>query len=433
MVWVHGGALQRGSGSYRFMKPDYLVEKDVVVVAVNYRLGALGFLNLGHPAAPGNQGLKDIIAALRWTQENIAKFGGDPNNVTLCGQSAGALLTHASAISPKAKGLIHKAIMQSGTMLSPWGIGQSRPKRGFKLASLLGINSTDPEEVVDLLRQLPDKDIVKLETSVLSQKEIDLYDIPFGVNYDEFAEDPVLPLPLSQLCSNDANIPIMAGQVTYEGLMLCYDDNKSAMDAYETHLFDMVQTLGSLKNLGPAEVDQLHETVKKVYFPNPSLSNILERYLHFGSDAYFTIPLRLYVEDRLKRATAATYYYWFTYLGNEKTYTDILNYRKIKASSHMDELVYLFYWPLCKVDNPSPPAIGTDDRAMIERMTTLWTNFIKTGNPTPCKSDVVNVTWEPATKDNFRCYQIDRNCEMLTLKPTVVSSNELIVQPNGQL
>ncbi|XP_054012751.1 esterase FE4-like [Hylaeus anthracinus] len=170
MVWVHGGALQRGSGSYRFMKPDYLVEKDVVVVAINYRLGALGFLNLGHPAAPGNQGLKDIIAALRWTQENIAKFGGDPNNVTLCGQSAGALLTHASAISPKAKGLIHKAIMQSGTMLSPWGIGQSRPKRGFKLASLLGINSTDPEEVVDLLRQLPDKDIVKLETSVLTQK-----------------------------------------------------------------------------------------------------------------------------------------------------------------------------------------------------------------------------------------------------------------------
>lgn len=105
MFWIHGGGFSNGTASYRFVRPDYLLTKDVVIVAANYRLGAFGFLNLGHRAAPGNQGLKDLIAALHWVKENIAKFGGDPNNVTLFGQSAGAVLTHALTLSPSARGI----------------------------------------------------------------------------------------------------------------------------------------------------------------------------------------------------------------------------------------------------------------------------------------------------------------------------------------
>ncbi|XP_024890647.1 uncharacterized protein LOC112466655, partial [Temnothorax curvispinosus] len=103
MVWIHGGAFYTGSGDASFYGPDYIVQKDVVLVTLNYRLGVLGFLNLNNKVATGNQGLKDIIMALQWVQKNISKFGGDPENVTIFGQSAGGVLVHCLTLSPLAK------------------------------------------------------------------------------------------------------------------------------------------------------------------------------------------------------------------------------------------------------------------------------------------------------------------------------------------
>ncbi|XP_011688875.1 PREDICTED: juvenile hormone esterase-like, partial [Wasmannia auropunctata] len=82
MVWIHGGGFFYGSGDELIYGPDYIVPKDVVLVTLNYRLGVLGFLNLYDKVATGNQGLKDVIMALRWVQKNISQFGGDPENVT---------------------------------------------------------------------------------------------------------------------------------------------------------------------------------------------------------------------------------------------------------------------------------------------------------------------------------------------------------------
>lgn len=117
MVWLHGGALTYGEGfTY---DPQKLVEEGVVVVTLNYRLGALGFM--AHPAlsaenggASGNYGLMDQQAALRWVQKNIHRFGGDPQRVTIFGESAGGLSVHALLASPGAKGLFQRAIIQSG-------------------------------------------------------------------------------------------------------------------------------------------------------------------------------------------------------------------------------------------------------------------------------------------------------------------------------
>jgi len=118
MFWIHGGGLVVGeSDGY---DPSPLVAQGVVVVTINYRLGELGFL--AHPAlaaesptgASGNYGLMDQQAALRWVQRNIRAFGGDPDNVTIFGQSAGALSVHSQLASPLAAGLFHKAIVESG-------------------------------------------------------------------------------------------------------------------------------------------------------------------------------------------------------------------------------------------------------------------------------------------------------------------------------
>jgi bile salt-stimulated lipase len=91
MVWIHGGSFNAGSGDTWWLGPNLLVNEGVIVVTFNYRLGILGFLNSGDGEIQGNFGLKDQVMALRWVKENIAAFGGDPNEVTIFGESAGSV------------------------------------------------------------------------------------------------------------------------------------------------------------------------------------------------------------------------------------------------------------------------------------------------------------------------------------------------------
>ena len=115
MVWIHGGAFIVGSIFDDIYNPSYMVSMGkVIVVTINYRLGAFGFLYDGTDNAPGNQGLHDQILALKWVQNNIVHFGGDPNRVTIFGESAGSMSISALILSPLTKGLFGKAILQSG-------------------------------------------------------------------------------------------------------------------------------------------------------------------------------------------------------------------------------------------------------------------------------------------------------------------------------
>src|SRR5262245_24292315 len=141
-VWIHGGAFTEGSGEVAVYDGAELANKGLVVVTINYRLGVFGFLT--HPEltkesernTSGNYGLLDVVAALQWVQINIAAFGGDPQRVTIAGQSAGAMAVHALTASPLAKGLFHRAIAESGS-----GIGRrtrdlaEAEKEGVKFAA----------------------------------------------------------------------------------------------------------------------------------------------------------------------------------------------------------------------------------------------------------------------------------------------------------
>ncbi|PSN48053.1 Esterase E4, partial [Blattella germanica] len=104
LVWIHGGGYAFGSGNIEQQGPDYLLEEDIVVVTLNYRLGALGFLSLQGTEVSSNNGLKDQSLALRWVQQNIAHFGGDPSRVTIWGESAGAGSVHGQMLSPMSQG-----------------------------------------------------------------------------------------------------------------------------------------------------------------------------------------------------------------------------------------------------------------------------------------------------------------------------------------
>ena len=149
MFWIHGGGFQAGSASEPRQDGEQLARKGVVVVSANHRLGVFGFL--AHPAltqesgrnASGNYGLLDQVAALQWVHDNIAAFGGDPGNVTIFGESAGSFAVSALVVSPLAKGLVHKAIGESGAFFALGGPLGTRllaagEEQGAKFASGLG-------------------------------------------------------------------------------------------------------------------------------------------------------------------------------------------------------------------------------------------------------------------------------------------------------
>lgn len=155
MVWIHGGAFYLGSGALPIFQGEALARRGAVVVTVNYRLGRLGFL--AHPLlsressrrSSGNYGWLDLIAALHWVQDNIGAFGGDPDNVTIFGQSAGSSTVNAFMASPKTRGLFHRAIGQSGGALGrpgrPGGSSMlmldAAEKAGLEFSRALGANS----------------------------------------------------------------------------------------------------------------------------------------------------------------------------------------------------------------------------------------------------------------------------------------------------
>jgi len=164
MVWFHGGGWQCGSGISSFYGPDFLLDHDIVLISANFRLGPLGFLSTETLDCPGNNGLKDQLEVLRWVRENIASFGGDPNSVTVFGESAGGASVTYHMLSEKSRGLLHRGIAQSGTYFNPWAQPAHKgvaAGRATKLAELVGCGSAGEwPEKLECLRQRPAEDIV---------------------------------------------------------------------------------------------------------------------------------------------------------------------------------------------------------------------------------------------------------------------------------
>jgi para-nitrobenzyl esterase len=153
LVWIHGGAFTMGSGSQPFFDGRLLSSRgNVVVATINYRLGVFGFLNLnratgGRIPATGNEGLLDQISALQWVRDNIAAFGGDPANVTVFGESAGGMCIGCLLAMPAARGLFHKAVLQSGVAVPP---ADAEANIAERLIEALGIDPSDRDALAAL-------------------------------------------------------------------------------------------------------------------------------------------------------------------------------------------------------------------------------------------------------------------------------------------
>ncbi|XP_014614861.1 PREDICTED: juvenile hormone esterase-like isoform X2 [Polistes canadensis] len=212
MVWIHGGCFYMGSGNDDMYKPDYIIRKDIILVTINYRLGILGFLNLEDEVASGNQGLKDIVMALRWVRNNIAVFGGDPENVTIFGGSSGAAMVHYLTMSPLADGLFHKAIAQSGLATNFWASILVEPRKYvYQLSNMLGFKSFDPKAIVDFLQEIDLEKLIKYQSKIISSTGKNSVFSAFLPGLDNKSKNPFLILPSTISMKFGVRVPFMFG------------------------------------------------------------------------------------------------------------------------------------------------------------------------------------------------------------------------------
>jgi para-nitrobenzyl esterase len=222
MVWIHGGAFVAGSGNIVWYDGSNLVRRaDVVVVTVNYRLGALGFLHLGHldPAFAGSgaNGIRDQVAALGWVRDNIAAFGGDPGNVTIFGESAGGMSVGTLLGTPAAQGLFHGAIAQSGaadhnhgTEVAEWVTDGFLAALGLSHASAEALLSVPVDEVL--------RAQAAIETGVQAEHDRDSGPGVGALTFQPVVDGAVLPRPAieSVRAGSAADVRLVAGTTADE-------------------------------------------------------------------------------------------------------------------------------------------------------------------------------------------------------------------------
>lgn len=155
IVYIFPGGFYCGGGRSEYYGPEYLMQRDdIVLVSINHRIAILGFLSTGTKEAPGNNGLKDQVIALRWVRDHIRSFGGDPNSVTLMGYSSGGRSITLHMVSPMSKGLFHRAIVMSGSSIAQWEIPTNQLGLVKKQARLLNCQDNNIQDMIKCLKKV---------------------------------------------------------------------------------------------------------------------------------------------------------------------------------------------------------------------------------------------------------------------------------------
>nr|QIK02111.1 carboxylesterase 11 [Holotrichia parallela] len=407
MFWIHGGGFTSGSGNSDMYGPQYLIAEDVVVVTINYRLGVLGFLSLNDLklGVPGNAGLKDQVLALKWVQKNIRNFGGDPENVTIFGESAGGASVHFLMLSPMSKGLFHKAIAQSGSVFNPWAWGQVN---GEILCKKLNFSTDDESKMLDFLQEVS---VDKLYSTHLIPKDVMRADIqrPLGPVVEKIS--PHEPAFLSEdpldimLQGRYHKVPFLLGYTSREGMLieLTVPKKHHLLGTFEEAIpYNLRIPKGSHLSLKTAK------KIKQFYYGNkePSLDDMEPLYkLH--TDNFFYRGIYMTAKHHSSTSSEPVYFYKFCIDGPMNM---LKKFAGIEApgACHADELGYLFKISIADSFDPD-----SYEGKNVLRMITWWSNFAKHGDPNPHHLDnIIDVHWEPIRNGKMNYMEIDYQLKM---------------------
>ncbi|XP_069359201.1 juvenile hormone esterase-like [Maniola hyperantus] len=396
MFFIHGGGFVYSNGIVKEeLGPDYLIENGVVVVTINYRLGVFGFLQLGIPEAAGNMGLKDQVQALKWVQNNIDKFGGDRDNVTLFGISAGSASVEYLILSPLAKGLFHKAILQSGSTLNHWAINFEPKKIILKLIDLLGYNGNteDNRAIHEFLLKIPASQIVepcyKLIRDYSHRDSFFCGFVPtiekeFGNNESFVSENPYKMLKEGRFNI----VPVIKGFCSREGYLTSAFNPNASRNLIETK--NLIQFWGY--EMEASDKQKWESSLLAAYTENIQPDDEIDKIaVDFFGDFDFVAGIWLSGKI-MANLGLPVYFYELCYDGNINFFKHYIGIKR-RGTAHGDDLAYIFKHTITKFADEK-------DIAVRAKMTKLWANFAKTSVPT---CDDTSVEW-PAFNENSPVY-----------------------------
>jgi carboxylesterase type B len=428
MVWFHGGGY---TGGANIQYPGhFLASHDVVVVVPNYRLGAFGFLATPDGTLRGNAGMLDQVMALEFVRDNIANFGGDPNRVTVFGQSAGAGSSAMQMLSPLSQGLVHQGICESGADNNMWTVNwpEQKPEEYvYQTAEKVGCGDGSDPEIVDCMRSLNwtiirNNQALNCTPGYFCQGYAPIMDGPGGFFPDypdairesgNFTQGPLI----TGICRDDGSLYTLA-----------YIPEADEGEGFtrEEFLFYLEDRLLSLfaDRLDEETQSDVLRAVDFYYTPWPELENLWE-----NREAFNKLATDLAFGMAMDRQAL-----WHSEVAD--TYTYIQGYRPLNASSfipewmgvpHNGELPFVWGYPRL-LHNPAvredsamyvDPVDWTDpeDIEYTHYFQTMWTNFAKVGNPTPepvpAPGSNEPTTWPKFTEEGREYLDVDEDIQIL--------------------
>ncbi|CAK1555093.1 unnamed protein product [Leptosia nina] len=400
MVFIHGGGLKCGSGNDDHYGPDFLVSHGVVLVTINYRLDIFGFLCLDTKEVPGNAGLKDQVEALKWVKRNISRFGGDTNNVTLFGESAGGLSTILHVLSPLSKGLFQRVVVMSGSPFCDWAIPFEPRKRAFALGKELGLETEDENVLLEFLQGLPSSQLMDTKPCILTSEHnmdyMKFYCFTYVVEKNLGQRAFLLKDPGQILKSGEFNdVDVIMGYTSHEMIAGLVD--KSLMEKYLKYDESLLPR-SIFYNCTPSKALEIADTIKKHYgIPHVDHAKQARKLIKFWSESVMihNIQKLLALLGECRRFN--TYFYQFSSVSERNVIGGLGKEYGIMGASHLDDLMYLFHSNLYNI----PIDKGSRSYKMVQQFCSLITNFAKYGNPTPDSS--LGVSW-PIYDNKSKCY-----------------------------
>ncbi|XP_055936157.1 neuroligin-4, X-linked-like isoform X3 [Argiope bruennichi] len=369
MVYIHGESYDWNSGN-PYDGSVLASFGGVVVVTINYRLGVLGFLPAFDGTARGNYGLMDQVAALHWIQENIAEFGGDANNVTLFGQGHGAACVNFLMISPMARGLFQRAIMQSGSAFSPWALARDAATFTRYLASVLDCPTRDNTALVDCIRQRSISDIMRV------QLDIPDYLTAFGPTIDGI----VIPNEPAVLMKNYKDLfgqyDLLFGVTKIESYFrFSAHEEKFGIDSVRRDR--IFRTL--VRNVFTFHLQEIYLTILNEYtdwlHPEQHPLNIFETTVEALSDVLTVAPMLKAGNYHSMSHASKTFFYVFDHQTEESDYSPRM------GCVSGEELNYIFGAPLVSSLSHFSTNYTRSEYSLARAVMTYWSNFAKTGDP----------------------------------------------------
>ena len=346
MFWIHGGGYAGGSASEPRHDGDFLPTKGVVLVTINYRLGVFGFLATAELAqeaggAAGNYGLMDMIAALGWVQQNIGRFGGDPGNVTIFGESAGSFAVSTLMASPLAQGLFAKAIGESGGAMELGAADAPTPagREQRNQAWMATLGATTLKE----LRALPAGTILAAATASGAPR------------FSPVVDGKVIVEPVAETYARgkQAHVPLLAGWNRDEGGPPGQPMTAEEWRATAARLFgDRAQEFLAL-------------------YPDVTDEQSQRSAIDYNGDTFIALGTWKWIEAQVKTGDAPVYRYHFE-LPAPPSKFHLGSY-----AFHSDDIEYVFG----TLDTRPGAVWRPEDRRLSEQMMDYWTNFAKTGDP----------------------------------------------------